>query len=163
MTLWSVRSEHGSLVFLLYNFMNKIHACKHRIIHGCEFLWPQKLDKDAFKFSKVGSDITLARSTEIYHLSAKFSPSPNKLINRTFSGIRHRLLSLFVSIVEFDDLWYDLHILVFVCAPCSLEVSVVQRSQAYGFLTRSKYLEKRLKLPFWSLPQLISIHCRHKY
>ena len=39
--------------------------------------------------------------TEIYHLSAKFTPSPNKLINRTFSGIRRRLLALFVSIVEF--------------------------------------------------------------
>ena len=41
------------------------------------------------------------------------------------SDIRRKLLALFVSIVEFDDLWYDIRILVFVHAPCSLEVSVV--------------------------------------
>ena len=102
-------------MFLLYNFTNKVHV--NTELYTVVNLFDLKTRQRRFQVfeSRVRHNFG---ETEICLLSAKFTPPPNKLINRTFSGIRRRLLALFVSIVEFDDLRS-------VCASCSFEVSVV--------------------------------------
>ena len=109
-----MRFENGSLVFLLYSFTNKVHV--NTELYTVVNLFDLKTRQRRFQVfeSRVRHNFG---ETEIYHLSAKFTPSPNKLY-RTFSGIRPKLLALFVSIVEFDNLWS-------VYASCSFEVSVV--------------------------------------